>query len=88
MLMAIETFTASAALPSMYFLLLPQKKVPKKRGATSKRLPYAARPLAPKRNASGLALQAAAARTGPGSRHAEVASPAARILVPFEILPS
>ena len=66
MLMAIDTFAASAALPSMYFLLLPQKKVPKKRGATSKRLPYTARPHGP---ASGRrraqAPEAAALRVHP-----------------------
>jgi hypothetical protein len=33
----IETFWASAAYPSTYFLLHAQKKVPKKRAATAKR---------------------------------------------------
>ena len=37
MLMAIETFSASAAFLSLYFLLHAQKKVPKKRAATAKR---------------------------------------------------
>ena len=35
--MAIETFAASAAFFSLYFLLHAQKKVPKKRAATAKR---------------------------------------------------
>jgi hypothetical protein len=35
----IETFWASAAYPSTYFLLHAQKKVPKKRAATAKRQP-------------------------------------------------
>ena len=58
--MTLETFPASAAFLSMYFLLLPQKKVPKKRGATSKRLPYAACPHGP---ASGRLAQAPEAAT-------------------------
>jgi hypothetical protein len=33
----VEAFTTRAAFPSMYFLLLAQKKVPKKKAATAKR---------------------------------------------------
>jgi hypothetical protein len=43
--MSLETFAASAAFLSLYFLLHAQKKVPKKRAATAKRQPPASRPL-------------------------------------------